>query len=124
MRRLVDEFVSRAEQLGFGVVAGEVIAFADVLWSPIPRLEELQDDPGVIVQSAERCIVFQRVHQVIRYYAGPKSQTITGGHQLGMINNVDDAMELAKAYLSGSELHEIPVTRVVLGEPEPDTSNL
>lgn len=86
-------------------------AFLDLLWPPCPGPLALLDDPGVMFESPRRVVVFQRIGQELRYYAGgscPDQSRIhleqervwAEGSEQGVFGSVADALAFARQYLA------------------------
>lgn len=84
--------------------------FADILWEPCPHPLVLVDDPGVMFESPRRVVVFQRVGEELRYYAGgwcldqahihlEQDRMWAEGSESGVFGSVADALAFAERYL-------------------------
>jgi hypothetical protein len=86
-------------------------AFADILWTPTPEPLALMKDPGVMFESPRRVVVFQRIGEELRYYAGGWCQGPNCFHleqdwieaegcESGVFGTVRDALVFAEQYLA------------------------
>jgi hypothetical protein len=88
--------------------------FADLMWSPTPDMQTLtntlMDDPGVLFETDQRVVVFQRIGGELRYYAGgwclsrdrivaEQHRISAEGCELGVFGSVADALAFAEGYL-------------------------
>jgi hypothetical protein len=121
--RLIDELPGRvraiAPSLEFEVV--EFRVFGDTIWPPVPRLEAMLANPAFALMTATRWVVFQPIASELRYYAAalPPGTDVTGtrpgpsdpAYELGIVDTMDDALQLASQYLSGDPLSEVVASR-------------
>ena len=90
--------------------------FGDLIWSRTPSLDLLMPEPAVVIETDARVIAMHRLGQEIRYYAGPNARRDAadrGPAELGIVPGVDEAIDLASAFLGGEALARILVAREV-----------
>src|SRR5690348_8945762 len=99
--------------------------FADLLWPPTPPTLDILTDAGVMLESALRVVVFQRIGGELRYYAGgwcpdqthihlEQERVAAEGYELGVFGSVADALAFAGEYLAeGRSFANVEAVRAV-----------
>lgn len=83
--------------------------------APAPTDVELDDDPGVVFETARRLVAVRRVRGELRYDAGGKAgegEPVIGLSERGTFVTVADVLRFAAAYLAdGAGLDDVGVPR-------------
>jgi hypothetical protein len=125
----VNEQAASVERITAVARRNPCFGFADLLWPPTPSTAILAtalfDDPGEIFETDQRVVVFQRIGEELRYYAGGWSLSQTAfvaeqdrigveGCELGVFRSVADALAFTEGYLvAGLRFTALAVPREV-----------
>jgi len=115
MKRLVDDFKAMLPNQSDAIpITIEICySFGDLLWDVAdtrPIMSVLCTDPAFTIRSSTHLLAFHRMQNEIRYYLGylPYGPS---KYEIGVVESVREAVELALAFLQGEGLSEIEVPR-------------